>query len=329
MTSFRWGVLGSGGIAATFTRDLQLTGREVTAVGSRSQGSADAFAERFGIGAAHGSYEALVSDPEVDIVYIATPHPYHAENALLAIAAGKHVLVEKPFTLNAAEAEQVAVAAAEAGVVVLEAMWTRFLPHMARIREIIAAGTLGDVRTVIADHDQKLPSDPNHRLNDPALGGGSLLDLGIYPVSFAVDILGLPERIIAHATLTATGVDRQTALIFEHDGGRQSLLHCALDTRGPVTASIMGTEARIEIDSWWYNPTSFTVIAPDDTVLERYETPDSGVGARGMDFQAAEIERVIAAGESESPLLPLSQTVAIMGVLDAAREQIGLRYPGE
>jgi predicted dehydrogenase len=329
MTTFRWGIIGTGGIAATFVRDLQLTGHTVTAVGSRSQESADEFAGRFGIATAHPSYEALAADPEVDIVYVATPHPYHAGNALLAIAQGKHVLVEKPFTLNAAEAEQVATAASEAGVVVLEAMWTRFLPHMARIREIIAAGTLGDVRTIIADHDQKLPDDPGHRINNPALGGGSLLDLGIYPVSFVIDLLGVPTKVIAHATMTDTGVDRQIGLIFEHEGGRQSLSHSALDTRGPVTAAIMGTEARIEIDSWWYNTTSFTVYGADGEVIERYVTPESEVGARGMQFQAAELERVITAGETESPLLPLSQTVAIMSVLDQAREQIGLRYPGE
>jgi predicted dehydrogenase len=324
--SIRWGILGTGGIAHSFVTDLIAAGLTVTAVGSRSQESADRFASEYGIAAAHPSYEALAADADVDVIYIATPHPFHADNALLAIANGKHVLVEKPFTLNAVEAARVMEAAAAAGVVVMEAMWTRFLPHMVRIREIIAAGTLGDVRTIIADHDQKLPTDPKHRINNPDLGGGSLLDLGIYPVSFAVDILGIPDRIISHASLTETGVDRQTALIFEHSGGRQSLLHCALDTAGPVTASVIGTDARIEIERVWYAPTSFTVTSHTDEVLERFEQP---VDSRGMQFQAIELERVIREGAGASPLLPVAQSVAIMGVLDEVRAQIGLRYPGE
>jgi predicted dehydrogenase len=194
-STFRWGILGTGWIAEMFVTDLKATGIAVTAVGSRSQESADEFGSRFDIPSRHPSYEALVADPEVDAIYVATPHPMHAENALLAIAAGKHVLVEKPFTLNARQAAEVAEAARRAGVVVLEAMWTRFLPSMVRIREIIAAGTIGEVRTLIADHDQLLPSDPAHRINNPELGGGALLDLGVYPVSFAVDLFGAPTRV--------------------------------------------------------------------------------------------------------------------------------------
>ncbi len=322
----RWGILGTGWIAETFVTDLLAVGLTVSAVGSRSQESADAFAQRFGIPRAHASYEALAADPEVDAIYIATPHPLHAENALLAIGAGKHVLVEKPFTLNGDEAQRVADAAAEAGVAVLEAMWTRFLPHMARLREIIAAGTLGDVRTVIADHDQKLPADPKHRINNPDLGGGSMLDLAVYPISFAVDLLGVPTTVIANATMTETGVDRQTALIFEHEGGRQSMSHSALDAPGPVKAAVIGTDGWVEIDRWWYNPTSFTVYDAAGTVVERFEQE---VTSRGMQFQAFELERLIGAGETESPLLPLAETVAIMRTMDEARRQIGLRYPGE
>jgi predicted dehydrogenase len=322
----RWGILGTGGIAEMFVKDLLATSLTVSAVGSRRQGSADAFAARFGIPAAHGSYEALVADPEVDVIYVATPHPMHAENALLAIGAGKHVLVEKPFTVNGDEAQRVVDAADAAGVAVMEAMWTRFLPHMVRLREIIAAGTLGDVRTLVADHDQKLPADPEHRINNIELGGGALLDLAIYPVSFAVDIFGVPTKVIAHSTMTVTGVDRQTALIFEHEGGRQSMSHSAIDTAGPVRAVVVGTDAWVDIERWWYGPTSFTVYSPDGDVIERFE---QAVESRGMQYQALEFERVIRAGEKESPLLPLAESVAIMRVLDEVREQIGLRYPGE
>ncbi|WP_254069322.1 Gfo/Idh/MocA family protein [Herbiconiux sp. VKM Ac-2851] len=322
----RWGILGTGGIARAFATDLNAVGLTIAAVGSRSQESADRFAAEFGIPTAYPSYEALVADPDIDVIYIATPHTFHAENALLAIGAGKNVLVEKAFTINAAQARQIQQAAETAGVAVLEAMWTRFLPHMVRLREIIAAGTLGEVRTVLADHGQRLPSDPSHRINDPALGGGALLDLAIYPVSFAIDLLGLPTRILASATLGDTGVDQQTALIFEHEGGRQSVSHSAIDTAGPVRASVIGTEARVDIDRTWYAPTSFTVTNSEGEVLERFEQP---VASRGMEYQALEFERMLTAGERESPLLPVAESVAIMAVLDEVRAQIGLHYPGE
>ena len=195
-SSLRWGILGPGGIARAFTSDLRTAGLDVAAVGSRRQQTADAFAADFGIPHAHGSYEELVADPTVDIVYIATPHPMHAANALLALEAGKHVLVEKAFAINAMEAAAVRDAAAERGLLAMEAMWTRYLPHMVRIRELVASGALGEIRAVTADHTQLLPSDPAHRLNALELGGGALLDLGIYPVSFAWDILGEPLSLI-------------------------------------------------------------------------------------------------------------------------------------
>jgi predicted dehydrogenase len=323
-TAVRWGLLATGGIARSFARDLLDAGHTVTAVGSRAPGAATAFAAEFGIPNAHGSYEQLVADPEVDAIYVATPHPMHLDGALLAIAAGKHVLVEKPFTLNAQQARRIADAARDAGVVVMEAMWTRYLPHMVHLRELLAAGAIGDVRTVIADHTQALPTDPTHRLQNPKLGGGALLDLGIYPVSFAVDVLGLPTAVMAHATMTPTGVDRQTAIVLEHDGGRQAVLHCALDTAGSNRAVVLGTEGAIELDRVWYTPTTVTRYDRDWQVVERV-TP--AVSGRGMQYQAAELERRIH-GASPSAL-PIDETVAIMGVLDAVRDRIGLRYPGE
>jgi predicted dehydrogenase len=250
----------------------------------------------------------------------------HAADALLALDAGKHVLVEKSFTVNAAEAQSVADLAKERGLVALEAMWTRWLPHMVRIREIIAAGTLGEVRTVIADHNQKLSTDPSHRMQDPALGGGALLDLGIYPISFAWDIFGEPQTIQALSNPTPTGVDQQTSVLFGYGQGRQAVTHFALDTKGPNTAVILGTEARIEIDSVWYTPTGFRVIAPDESVIETYE---SEVEGRGMQFQAAELEALVASGRLESDILPLTESIAIMATLDEVRRQIGLTYPSE
>jgi predicted dehydrogenase len=321
-----WGILATGGIAGAFTKDLALAGRTVAAVGSRTQESADAFGNKYGIPHRHGSYEALVADPDVDIVYISTPHSHHAAAALLALEAGKHVLVEKPFTLDAAEAREVTELAAEKGLLVLEAMWTRFLPHMIRVHEILDAGTIGDVRTVLADHNQDVPKDLEGRMYRPDLGGGALLDLGVYPVSFAVDILGGPTTVRAVAAFTETGVDRQTAIVMAHSEGRQSVLHAALDTRGPNRASVLGTLGRIELDTVWYSPTSFTVYDAAGEVVERYE---SRIEGRGMQFQALEAERLIRAGETASPRLSPAESVLIMDVLDDIRREIGLVYPSE
>ncbi|MCW4385154.1 Gfo/Idh/MocA family oxidoreductase [Salinibacterium sp. SYSU T00001] len=328
--ALRWGILGPGGIARAQTRDLLANGFTVTAVGSRRQESARAFAEEFGIPTAHGSYEALVADPDVDVIYVATPHPFHVSGALLALDAGKHVLLEKPFTVTAADARAVVDRARERGLVVLEAMWTRFLPHMVRIREIIASGELGEVVTLLADHTQLLPSDPSHRLQDPALGGGALLDLGIYPVSFAHDLFGAPSGIHASATFTATGVDRQTAIILEFGGDRRAVLQTALDTLGPNRASVIGTLGRIEIESVWYTPSAFTRYDSTGAIVERHEAGQgdtSAEGSRGMQWQAWEMERLVSEGRSESEIISPEESVNIMQTLDAIRERIGLVYP--
>jgi predicted dehydrogenase len=325
-SSLRWGILGPGGIARAFTSDLRTAGLDVAAVGSRRQQTADAFAADFGIPRAHGSYEDLVADPDVDIVYVATPHPMHVANALLAIEAGKHVLVEKPFTLNAAEAAEVRDAAAARGVLAMEAMWTRYLPHMVRIRELIASGALGEVRAVIADHTQLLPDDPAHRINALELGGGALLDLGIYPISFAWDVLGAPLSIAASARLGDAGSDTEVATVMAHESGAISTSLSASRAAGPNTATVIGTEARIEIDRVWYSATSFRVVGPDGAVREEYR---SDIDGRGMQYQALAAERVIGEGRTDSDILPIDETVAIMETLDEIRELVGVRYPGE
>lgn len=321
-----WGILGTGFIAGLQTQDLIENGFTVKAVGSRTLESSKAFADQHGIPTAHESYEALVADPEVDVVYIATPHPFHHGNALLALNAGKHVLVEKAFTMNAREAREIAELADSKGLVALEAMWTRFLPHMVRLREIIAEGTIGHVRKVVASHNQSLPKDPAHRLNDPALGGGALLDLGIYPISFAFDILGTPSRITASAAMTATGVDRQTAAIFEYADGAQALVDCELDAASANRAMVIGSEGWIDIEHTWYNPVPFTVYGANGDVHERFDQP---VSSRGMQFQAAELERLVRAGETAGTILPPSESVAVMAALDEIRRQIGLSYAAD
>ncbi|MCW2528301.1 MAG: oxidoreductase [Pseudonocardiales bacterium] len=324
--TIRWGILGSGGIARMFTNDLVRHGFNVHAVGSRAQSSADAFAASYDSIVAHGSYEALVADPEVDVIYVATPHPAHRENALLALNGGKHVLVEKPFTINAREAQVVVDRAVELDRVVLEAMWTRFLPHMIRIRSILAEGKLGDLRTFTGDHQQALPEDPDHRINSLALGGGALLDLGIYPISFASQLFGPPASIQATGVLKATGADAQVATVFGYEGDQIATTVAASNGQGPNRASIVGSEGRIEIDPVWYNATGFQMFDRAGELVETFRPPVEG---RGMHYQAAEMERLILAGERVSELMPTSETVSIMATLDRIREQIGVQYPSE
>ena len=325
-TAARWGILGTGGIARQFTRDLLLTGHKVTAVGSRTRESADQFAALFELPAAHSSYESLVADPSVDLVYVATPHPFHYPNARLALEAGKHVLVEKPFTLNAVQAQQLVSLAAGRGLLVLEAMWTRWLPHMTRLREIVAAGTIGEVRSMSADHTQRLPDDPRHRLNDLELGGGALLDLGVYPVSFASQLFGAPQSIQSTATFKETGADAQVATMFRYAGGQIATTYSASTTQGPNVAVVLGTDGRIEVDSVWYTASGLRVYDGAGTLIEDVRPAVEG---RGMQFQAAEAERLVSEGRIASDVLPPQETVAIMATLDTIREQIGLRYPGE
>ncbi len=322
----RWGILSTGGIAQQFTRDLLLTGHTVAAVGSRTRESAERFAAHFELPAAHASYESLVADPTVDIVYVATPHPFHYPNAMLALEAGKHVLVEKPFTLNAAQAQHLVTYAADHGLVALEAMWTRWLPHMARLREIVAGGAIGEPRSMSADHTQRLPDDPGHRLNALELGGGALLDLGVYPVSFASQLFGAPQSIQAVATFKETGADAQVATMFRYPGGQIATTYSASTTRGPNVAVVLGSDGRIEVDSVWYTATGLRVYDKGGTLIENFRPPVDG---RGMQYQAVEAEQLVSAGQLASDILPPRETVAIMATLDTIREQIGLRYPDE
>jgi predicted dehydrogenase len=322
----RWGIIGTGGIASAFATDLAyLADAEIVAVGSRTSGSADVFADRFSIPHRHSTYASLVEDPDVDVVYVATPHPNHHESALLAIRAGKPVLVEKPFTLNASEAAEVVTEARTRRSFLMEGMWTRFLPHVVRVRELIADGRLGEVRAFTADFGEWFAPDVRHRAFAPELGGGALLDLGIYPVSFASMLFGTPERVTAVSSPTFTGVDAQTAVILEYSGGRQAILFTSLETHTATRASINGTVARIEIEGDFLAPAAFCLI--DRTgVQEVYDVPHRG---RGLRHQAAEVARCLRAGLTESPVMPWAETLSIMATLDEIRQQIGLSYPSE
>ncbi|WP_217181849.1 Gfo/Idh/MocA family protein [Streptomyces sp. AC495_CC817] len=331
MTGLRWGILATGGIAGAFASDLRAAGLDLVAVGSRSQESADAFAATHGIAPdhAHPSYEALVADPDVDIVYVSTPHPMHHANARLALEAGMHVLVEKAFTVNRAEAADLQSLAAERGLLVTEAMWTRYLPQMIRMRELIAEGALGEIRTVSASHTQLLPDDPAHRLNALELGGGALLDLGIYPLSFVWDVLGAPTTIQAAGRLVETGADSEVATVMTHAGGVVSTTFSSSRAAGANTAVILGTKARIEIEPAWSASSRLRLIAPDGTVLEEIGGPLPEGGPRGMQHEAHAAERLVREGRLEGDLMPIADSVAIMGMLDEIRAQIGVRYPSE
>ena len=309
----RWGIIGTGGIARTFAADLEHTDSgTVAAVGSRRQETADAFGERFGVPTRHDTYEALVEDPDVDVVYVATHHPMHHRDALLALRAGKPVLVEKPFTMNAAEAEELVAEARERGLFLMEAMWTRFLPHVREIRRLLAEGALGEIVTVTADHGQWFAEDPAFRLFAPALGGGALLDLGIYPVSFASMVLGEPSRIVALADPAFTGVDAQTSILLGYESGAHAVLTCTLRAKSPTRGAIVGTDARIEIEGDFYAPAAFTLI-PRDGEPWFYEPPEE---LRGLRHEADEVARCLGEGLLESPLMPLDETVAIMRTMD-------------
>ncbi len=320
----RWGLLGAGGIAATFAENLITEGLHIQAVAARDGAKAQAFADRFGIPTAHAGYQALVSDPEVDAVYVNTTHNFHAEHALLAIEAGKPVLVEKAFTVTAAQARRVADAARTRGGFAMEAMWTRFLPSTDFVRERIADGSIGEVRAVITDHSQKLNPDPAGRLHNPLLAGGALLDLGVYDVSFALDLLGAPSDIVARGTLTATGVDGEVAMILTHAGDARSEAHTTMLSAGPSRGVVIGTDGYLELDGAFYNWTTVRRYTGRQELAETFEPHRT---SRGMHFQALEVERCLREGLTESPRLTLDDSIAVMEVLDELRRQVGCVLP--
>jgi predicted dehydrogenase len=312
--SLRWGILAPGQIAANFTRSvLAHTDQRVVAVGSRSPERASSFGATFAIGSAYGSYEQLVADPAVDVVYVAAPASEHLALALLAVDAGKPVVVEKPFTTSAGDARTLVAAAREANVFAMEAMWTRYLPQFDVIRQLIADGVLGEVESLIADHGQAIPRDPTHRLYRPELGGGALLDLGIYPVALSSELFGRPSRITASGAMTETGVDAYATVALEHPGGRHATISTGMLTRTPITAAIAGSDARIELASPFFTPTSFT-LAPNAMFGERltWSDPTGMRGYDGLSWQATAVARYITDGRTESPLHSLAETVEIL-----------------
>ena len=325
----RWGVLATGGIAAAFTADLiDMPDAEVVAVASRTEPSAKAFAERFGIPRAYGEWSALADDENVDVVYVATPHSAHRAAAGLCLEAGRAVLCEKAFTLNAREAGELVQLARSRGQFLMEAMWMYCNPLVRRMKALVDDGAIGDVRTIQADFGLAGPFPPSHRLRDPAQGGGALLDLGVYPVSFAQLLLGEPSDVVSRAVLSDEGVDLQTGALLSWESGALASVHCSVHGGTPVAASVTGSKGRIDIPDGFFYPDHF-VVHRDGHDPEEFQAEPSAGPRNSLKHEAAEVMRALRAGETESPLVPLDGSLAVMRTLDAIRNQIGVHYPQE
>ena len=325
-----WAICGTGGIANTFAQALRrVDGASLVAVSSRSQARADQFAREQGAQRAHGSLLALLEDPAVDIVYVASPHSEHCREALQVVEAGKHVLVEKPFGLSLSQVEPVLAAAEVRGVLVMEALWSRFLPAYVRLRELVASGAIGPVLAVESGFGFAAPYLATHRIYDPALGGGALLDLGIYCLDLAVQLLGPPAHVSAQAVLCPTGVDVNTVLALRWDDGALASAHCSFTTPLPGTARVVGTEGWIEL------PQTF----PDTLVLHQHRGTDPTdaavtvidvpLGGDGLRYQVEEVHRCLAEGRTQSQTMSWQHTRDLMATLDRARAAYGLVYPHE
>jgi predicted dehydrogenase len=322
----RWGILGTGGIAHKFATGLAaLDDVDLVAVGSRTQESADKFGNEFKIPRRHASYEALVADADVDAIYISTPHPFHKANTLLALNAGKAVLTEKPFAMNAGEAQEMMDCAKQNNVFLMEAMWTRFLPIMVHVRELLSKDVIGEPRMLIADFGFRTGFNRQHRLFNPELGGGALLDVGIYVLSLSSMVFGTPTYITGAATLGETGVDEQAAVILSHAGGQLSSLTTAVRTNTPHEALICGTNGQIKIHSSFWCGTRATVSVNGKEAHE-VNMPLHG---NGYNYQVVEVARCLRQGKTESATMSLAETLSIMQTMDTIRAQWGLKYPME
>jgi predicted dehydrogenase len=320
----RWGILATGRIAANFTTDLKLVpDAEVVAVASRSAAPAAEFAATYGIPRAHANWQALADDPDVDVVYIGTPHNAHFAATKMMLEAGKAVLCEKPFTVTAAATRALINIARANGVFLAEAMWMRANPAIRRARELVAAGAIGEVKAVHAEFCIRAPLDDSHRLRNPDLGGGAVLDLGVYPISFAHMFLGQPASIQATAKLTDLGVDETTGILLGYESGAHAALSCSIASSGPVNSTIIGTDGHIELPPQFHHPRTLT-LRPfgADPVVEEH-----AFAGNGLRFEAAEVGRCLRDGLTESPLLPLGETQQIMDVMETVLNLVGVKYP--
>ena len=322
----RWGILGLGRIAGVFAEGLKhVPGSTLVACGSRGPQKAEEFGAKWSVPRRHASYAALAADPEVDAIYIATPHPLHRENCLLCLEHGKAVLCEKPFAVNAAEAAEVLAAARRHNLLLMEAMWSRFLPHLVQVRDLIAGGAIGEPRLLQADFAFRAGWNPDGRLLNPQLAGGGLLDVGVYNVNLAHMVFGVPQRVMGTAHLGETGVDEQAGMLLQFAAGRLAVLSCGVRTSTPQEAFIAGTEGRIRIHTPWWRPSRLTVSIPGKGDTEYAPA----IVGNGYNYEALEFGRCLRAGLTESPVMPWAESLAVMQTLDALRAQFGLSYPME
>ncbi len=323
----RWGILSTGTIATKFATGLQaVPDAQLLAVGSRSQTSADAFGDQFNVERRYASYEALAQDADIDVIYIGTPHSFHKANTLLCLNHDKAVLCEKPFAINASEAELMIQTAREKGVFLMEAMWSRYLPVMQRVRELLADGVIGDVIQLIADFGFHNTFDPKHRLYDLALGGGALLDIGIYPVSMASMVLGTPNRIQSMAFLGETGVDENAGIILGYaNSPALAIITTTMRVQSQRSAIINGTKGRIILPEPWWKTAHFTLDIHGGETTE-IAVPITG---NGYNYQAVEVGRSLREGLKESDIMSLDETLAVMQTMDTIRAQWRLKYPME
>jgi predicted dehydrogenase len=321
--SVRWAIAGPGRIAENVANDFPLVpNARLVAVGSRSSERARAFADRHGIERAHGSYRELIDDPGVDVVYIATPHPQHHPIAMAAIAAGKAVLVEKAFTATVEGAEHIISAARAHSVFAMEAMWTRFQPANRQVRAWLDDGAIGDVRTVQADLGVIREFDPTDRLFAKELGGGALLDLGVYPVSFAQWMLGAPERVVATGSIGVTGVELDADLLLAYPGARSALLTTSLHTPMPGAARVLGATGWIDILPRFHHPTDVVLHVAGAEPVHISAPP---IGA-GYAHELIEVTTCVAEGRTESEIMPLDDTLAVQRILEDAGHQLGVEW---
>ncbi len=319
----RWGILGAGWIAATVAPDIAASdGSVLAAVAARDGARAAAFAAHHGVTRSYGSYRELVDDPDLDVIYVATTHAQHHEHALLALEAGKPVLVEKAFTLNARQAREVVATARARRLFCMEAMWMRMHPLVVQAQHLVSSGRIGELVNVRADYSKRFTYDAGHRLFDVSVGGGALLDLGVYPLTFAWLFLGPPNIVQAAGVLSPTGSDATAAVQWSYDSGRVAQLHTSAVRESPFGALVVGTHGWLRLDTPLHLPATMTIHTADGEQVVTSELPGHGYG-----LEVAEVERCLRAGQLESPIVPLDDTIAILETIDDARRQIGVHYP--
>ena len=313
---FKWGILGTGVMAKNFAQGLAIIPHaELIAVGSRNRKTAEEFAKAYNVPRAYGAYKDLAEDDSVDAIYISTPNSYHKDNSLLCLQSQKHVLCEKPFTTNAYEAQEVITCARKNKLFLMEAMWTRFLPAIVRLRELIANGTLGEPSMLFADFGFQGDRNPKGRILNPELGGGSLLDVGIYTVSFASMVLGTPDKVSSLASFGGTGVDEQGGYILGYPGNQLAILSSTVRVTTPQNATIVGTQGCIEIERFWYATKMLIKIKGREP--EVIELPIEG---NGYNYEAQEVMNCVREGKLESDVIPLDESLSIMRTIDKIRE---------